>query len=89
MRRVLNSVGVSETEKFLGVYGASVINNNDPLKQNRVQLQIPQILGLATSNWAKPMGLPSNGTPPSPGTYVLAMFIGGDRNYPTYTATQW
>lgn len=68
---------------YCGVYIASVINNNDPLSQGRAQLQIPQILGQATSNWAAPLGNFSS-IAPAAGNIVYAMFIGGNVSFPVY-----
>lgn len=65
-----------------GTYRAVVVNNNDPLYQQRVTLNVPQILGNAESNWA----LPSSPTSfiPKPGQVVWASFDGGDVNAPIY-----
>jgi hypothetical protein len=61
-----------------------VVNNVDPLKQARLTLRIPQVLGDANSNWA----IPSILTPklPDNGEQVWVHFVGGDTNRPVYTA---
>ena len=37
---------------FFGVYSAKVVDVNDPLKKGRIKVQIPQITGTESSNWA-------------------------------------
>lgn len=68
---------------YCGVYLGVVINNNDPLIQSRVQVQVPQILGTATSNWAVPL-CNFSATSPAVGTSVYVMFIGGNVSFPAY-----
>lgn len=67
-----------------GTYRAVVINNQDPLSQNRVLLQIPQVLGGAVSEWAKPYSYYP--VPPVNGAQVWASFDGGDTRYPIYSS---
>lgn len=82
---VLKTVGLPPAPQWFGVHSAVVYANNDPLSQNRVILQIPQVMGTALSNWADP--LLQNFTLPAVGTYVLACFLGGDINKPAYFPT--
>jgi Type VI secretion system/phage-baseplate injector OB domain len=37
---------------FFGTYSAKVVDVNDPLKKGRIKVQIPQITGVESSNWA-------------------------------------
>ena len=39
--------------RFYGIYSATVLAGDDPLKRNRIRVQIPQVHGLAKSAWAK------------------------------------
>lgn len=87
--RVLRTVGTDTTPQCFGLYQGSVINTNDPLLQGRVQLLVPQALGLANSNWAKTLGQTSLLAPVVVGQPVFVMFIGGDRNQPTYIPQSW
>ena len=66
---------------YCGIYLAVVVNSNDPLSKNRAQLQIPQILGTATSNWATSINAI---TPPAVGSNVYAAFTGGNVSFPVY-----
>ena len=87
--RVLRTVGTDTTPQCFGLYQGSVISTNDPLVQGRVQLLVPQVLGLANSNWAKALGQSSTTTPVIVGQSVFVMFIGGDRNQPVYIPQTW
>lgn len=73
--------GQPRITQYHGIYSAVVHSNNDPLGEGRVKLVIPQITGLSITNWANPV---STATIPSAGQAVLAMFLGGDVNYPVY-----
>lgn len=68
--------------QWLGVYKARVVRTKPGSVS--VQLQVPQVLGTAVSNWADPMSA-WTGNPPAPGTVVLAMFVGGDINTPVWS----
>lgn len=87
--RVLRTVGTDTTPQCFGLYQGSVVNTNDPLLQGRVQLFVPQVLGTANSNWAKTLGQTSLLAPVVVGQPVFVMFIGGDRNQPTYIPLNW
>jgi hypothetical protein len=65
-------------------YRAIVVDNNDPMKANRVLMKVPQVLGDATSMWAKPHSFYQN--PPPVGSSVWATFDGGDVRHPVYSA---
>jgi hypothetical protein len=79
------SVGAAGTQAkrmWLGIYTASVVSTQDPLKQSRVTLKVPQVLGTSTSNWAVPIGFEP--VIPAVNQVVWAMFLGGDINHPLY-----
>jgi len=85
MSTSLPTVGLAPAPTWFGIYAAVVQNTNDPLGENRVQLLVPQVLGMTATNWAEPLALTSGSSQiPAVGTYVLAMFIGGDINRPCY-----
>jgi hypothetical protein len=69
-------------EPILGMYRASVANNQDPLNEARVTLLIPQVLGNAESAWSVPSS-PTNTVPPV-GQSVWVQFSGGDITRPVY-----
>jgi hypothetical protein len=85
--RVLSTVGTPQKKMFHGIYEASVVNNNDPLGLGRVQMYVPQVLGLAVSNWAVPLGFSTQDNAPAVNTIVHAYFTGGDVNHPVYAFT--
>jgi len=39
---------------FFGMYRGTVVSNVDPEKRGRLLVQVPQVLGMATTNWALP-----------------------------------
>lgn len=71
------------SDQILGMYPGTVANNVDPLKEARVTLLIPQILGGAESAWAVPAS-PTNTVPPQ-GQRVWVQFSGGDVTQPVYS----
>lgn len=83
--KYLKSSGVDEVRQWHGMYYAKVVNTNDPLQQQRVTLNVPQVLGPAASNWATP-AFPLSAAPAVNST-VLASFLGGDINRPMYMIT--
>lgn len=87
--RVVSSAGTPPTPQCFGMYQGSIYNTNDPLQQGRAQLLVPQALGTAPSNWAKPLGISTLVTPVTVGQYVFTFFIGGDRNQPVYIPQNW
>ncbi|MGW0626230.1 phage baseplate assembly protein V [Streptomyces sp. NPDC002758] len=70
-------------DPVLGMYRASVANNQDPLNEARVTLLIPQVLGNAESAWAAPSS-PTNTIPPI-GQTLWVQFSGGDITKPVYS----
>lgn len=81
-------------EKHYGKYRGTVINNVDPMQKGRLQVQVPDVLGVAMSSWAMPC-VPLTG--PQMGTYFLPLigsgvwveFEGGDPDYPIWTGGFW
>lgn len=85
--------GERNVKQWFGLYKAVVSNNADPLNQQRVQMQIPQIFGTAWSTWSPPL-IPIGIAGPPAGSQVAAGFFGGDPDKPYYlnytsTATDW
>jgi len=81
--RILNTTGVPPKQLWNGTYLASCVQNNDPLGEGRIKMYIPQVIGTAVSNWARPLGY----TPPDipvPGEMLHAFFAGGDVNHPVW-----
>lgn len=78
----VSAAGTAGKRMWHGIYTASVVSTQDPLKQSRVTLKVPQVLGTSTSNWAVPIGYEP--VIPVVNQVVWAMFLGGDINHPLY-----
>jgi hypothetical protein len=78
--------GDIQDKRFFGIYRGVVVDNNDPNNQNRIKLQVPQILGPASTGWAWGVSPAVTATlfVPDPGTGVWVMFEGGDPNFPLW-----
>jgi uncharacterized protein involved in type VI secretion and phage assembly len=85
-------LGMQRTQ-FFGKYRGLVTENHDDLKRGRVQVQVPQVLGLQTV-WALPcvayagkdVGLFAM---PKIGTVVWVEFEAGDPSFPIWTGCSW
>lgn len=87
------TVGEKPVKQWLGVYKGIVVNNADPLGLQRVQAQVPQVMGTAMTTWASPL-LPIGEVGPPTGTFIAVVFLGGDPDKPCYinqvaSATDW
>lgn len=84
----------SDMERHYGKYRGTVLNNIDPLQKGRVQVQVPDVLGLAISSWAMPC-VPIAGQQmgvyvvPPIGAGVWVEFEGGNPDYPIWTGGFW
>ena len=80
--------------EYYGKYRGTVINNIDPLQKGRLQVQVPDVMGVGLSSWAMPC-VPLTG--PQMGTYFVPIigagvwveFEGGDPDYPIWTGGFW
>src|SRR6185437_6225603 len=86
--RILGTVGTQPKQQWHGIYLASCVQNNDPLGEGRIKMFVPQVLGDAVSNWARPLGYKPSDIPPV-GTMVHAYFAGGDVNHPIWVRTDF
>ncbi|WP_370949867.1 phage baseplate assembly protein V [Amycolatopsis sp. cg5] len=85
---------MTETNRHLGKYRGTVLNNVDPMGIGRIQAQVPDVFGSTPSSWAMPV-LPVAG--PQMGTYVVppvgagvwVEFEQGDKDYPLWTGCWW
>lgn len=81
-------------EKYYGKYRGLVLNNIDPLQKARIQVQVPDVLGLSISSWAMPC-VPMAGVQtgvfviPPIGAGVWVEFEGGNPDYPIWTGGFW
>ncbi len=82
------------TERYLGKYRGMVLNNVDPMQQGRLQVQVPDVAGLAPASWAMPCvpvaGL-QNGMFALPviGSGVWVEFEQGNADFPIWTGCFW
>ena len=82
------------SEKYFGKYRGVVLNNVDPMQQGRLQVQVPDVAGLAPASWAMPCvpvaGL-QNGmfALPMIGSGVWVEFEQGNADFPIWTGCFW
>ena len=73
-----------DRQVFSGVYRAKVVNNRDPQKQRRLQVEISTAVGESTE-WVWPMEPASMSTEvPGIGQGVWVQFQAGDHEYPVW-----
>lgn len=77
-----------------GKYRGVVLNNVDPMQQGRLQIQVPDVTGLAPASWAMPCvpvaGLQSGMVAlPIIGSGVWVEFEQGNPDYPIWTGCFW
>lgn len=82
------------TEQYFGKYRGTVVNNIDPLQSGRLQVMVPDVLGLIPSTWAMPCapiaGI-QNGMFALPviGSGVWVEFEQGDPDHPIWVGCFW
>ena len=81
-------------ETYYGKYRGLVLNNVDPMQKGRVQVQVPDVLGLSISSWAMPcvpIAGPQMGVynVPPIGAGVWVEFEGGNPDYPIWAGGYW
>lgn len=81
-------------EKFYGKYRGTVVNNLDPMQLGRIQVMVPDVLGLSISSWAMPC-VPIAGKQqgifvlPQVGSGVWIEFEQGEPDYPIWVGGFW
>lgn len=88
---------MSEAKKYFGIYQGTVVQNVDPMKLGRLQLEVPDVHSLLPTTWAEPC-LPLAGPTGPPmgihlvppiGTGVWVQFQKGDPNKPIWIGCRW
>lgn len=80
--------------KFYGKYRGTVLNNVDPMQIGRLQVQVPDVTGLAPASWAMPC-VPFTGKQmgtyclPQIGAGVWVEFEQGNIDYPIWVGGFW
>lgn len=81
-------------KRYYGKYRATVLDNQDPLVQARLMLQVQDVLGDVPSTWALPC-LPAVGKQmgvfvlPAMGSKIWAEFEQGNPDYPIWVGGYW
>lgn len=79
---------------YYGKYRGTVLNNLDPEQKGRLQLAVPDVLGLTPTTWAMPC-LPVAGlqsgvySVPPVGSGVWVEFEQGDPDFPIWVGAYW
>jgi hypothetical protein len=89
--------GTSGSNKYVGKYRGTVLNNVDPELRGRLMLNIPDVLGVIPSSWAEPCVPLAGPTGPPMGVYavppigtgVWVEFEHGDPNFPIWVGCRW
>ena len=80
--------------RFYGKYRGMVLNNIDPMQMGRLQVQVPDVTGLAPASWAMPCA-PVAGIQnglfalPAIGSGVWVEFEQGSVDYPIWVGCFW
>ena len=74
-----DGVAAPAAAHYPGVYRAVVVNNQDPMQSNRLQVQVPEVLG-SDPVWATP---PTD-LIPAVGGSIWVQFDGGDPDHPQW-----
>src|SRR4051794_39758938 len=83
-----------ETARHYGKYRGTVSDNQDPRRQGRIKVRVPEILGDVDSGWALPCA-PHAGehigvyTVPPVGAGVWVEFEAGDVSRPIWVGCWW
>jgi len=84
----------SGVRQYYGKYRGTVLQNVDPMRSGRLQIQVPDVYGPNFSTWALPC-LPSGGmltgmyVAPPIGAGVWVEFEQGDPDYPIWVGCWW
>jgi Type VI secretion system/phage-baseplate injector OB domain len=82
------------TKKYYGKYRGTVLNNIDPEQRGRLLVEVPDVLGFFTSNWALPC-VPIGGIQmgmyliPPVRSLVWVEFEQGNPNKPIWVGSFW
>jgi uncharacterized protein involved in type VI secretion and phage assembly len=81
-------------QKYFGKYRGMVLSNIDPMQQGRLQIQVPDVAGLAPATWAMPcvpLAGQQNGmyALPMVGSGVWVEFEQGNPDHPIWVGCFW
>jgi hypothetical protein len=83
--------------KYWGKYRGTVVQNVDPERKGRLQVEVPDVLSLIPSTWAEPCVPLAGPTGPPMGAYLVppigagvwVEFEHGDPNKPVWVGCRW
>lgn len=93
MIEYLRENGLEGIGRYYSTYRGRVVDNQDPLKLNRLKIEVPDIT--QTLVWAYPVGMAGNlksgfkYLTPEPNDIVFVQFRSGDPNYPLWFHCGW
>jgi uncharacterized protein involved in type VI secretion and phage assembly len=84
-------------KKYYGKYRGTVLQNIDPEQRGRLQLSVPDVLGLIPSSWAEPCAPLAGPTGPPMGVFLVppigagvwVEFEQGDPDHPIWAGCRW
>jgi len=87
----------SPNKTYLGKFRGTVIQNVDPEQRGRLQLMVPDVLGVIPSSWAEPCVPLAGPTGPPMGVYMVppigagvwVEFEQGNPDYPVWVGCRW
>lgn len=82
---------------YFGKYRATVINNIDPEMRGRLQVMVPDVLGMVPTTWAEACTPLAGPTGPPMGFYIVppigagvwVEFEAGNPDYPIWVGCRW
>lgn len=85
------------TDTFYGKYAGTVVQNVDPERRGRLQVMVPDVLGVVPSTWAEPCVPLAGPTGPPMGVYMVppigagvwVEFEHGDPDKPIWVGCRW
>jgi hypothetical protein len=88
---------MSEEGKYVGIYRGTVLQNLDPQRKGRLQLEVPDVLSLLPTTWAEPSAPLAGPTGPPMGVYMVppigagvwVQFEHGDASKPVWIGCRW
>jgi len=83
--------------EYFGKYQGTVLQNVDPERRGRLQVEVPDVLSLLPSTWAEPCVPLAGPTGPPMGVYMVPAigagvwveFEHGDANHPVWVGCRW
>jgi Type VI secretion system/phage-baseplate injector OB domain len=83
--------------EYWGKYRGTVLNNLDPERRGRLQVEVLDVLSLLPSTWAEPCVTLAGPTGPPMGVYMVppigagvwVEFEHGDANHPVWVGCRW